>query len=122
VIPTQSDLDWIVGRITNSLDASAIYLFGSQAKGLAHPGSDIDLLIVGPSRLPPSHRRPAAAAALATFPAHFDLLFYTEDELADECRDPLSFAARNLTTARLLYERPRPPKAASNIISEPGME
>lgn len=106
MIPTQSDLDWIVDRITTLVDTTTIYLFGSRAKGSAHLGSDIDLFIVGPSRLPPWRRGTEVRAALTAFPAHFDLLFYTEAELANECRDPLSFAARILTSARILYQRP----------------
>jgi predicted nucleotidyltransferase len=111
MILAQSDLEWIVERVTTFFDATTIYLFGSHAKGMSQPGSDIDLLIVGPSRVPQSRRGREVAAALAAFPAHFDLLFYTEAELADARSDPLSFIATILAKARVLYQRPEPSRA-----------
>jgi predicted nucleotidyltransferase len=99
----QPDLAWVVERVRTVCDATAIYLFGSRARGASHPGSDIDLLIVGPSGLPRWHRGRAVAAALATFPERFDLLFYTEDELAEECADRHSFMASVMSSARPLY-------------------
>jgi uncharacterized protein len=107
VIP-QSDIDWIVGRVRTFFEATTIYLFGSHAKGTSLPGSDIDLLIVGPSRLPQSRRGREVAAALAAFPAHFDLLFYTEAELADARSDTLSFVSTIMANARVIYQRPEP--------------
>jgi predicted nucleotidyltransferase len=106
VTPSQGDLDWIAGRVRTFFDATEIYLFGSHAKGTGQTGSDIDLLIIGPSRLPRPRRGREVAAALAAFPAHFDLLFYTKAELAEARSDPCSFIATILTTARVLYQRP----------------
>ena len=48
----ERDLAWIVERVRSHYDATAIYLFGSHAKETPRPGSDIDLLIIGRSRLP----------------------------------------------------------------------
>lgn len=111
--PTERDLEWIATRVRSCFDATTIYLFGSQAKGTAHSSSDIDLLIVGPSRLPQLRRGREVAAALAAFPAKFDLLFYTEPELAEARRDRLSFISTILANARTLYERPgRAPSTA----------
>lgn len=100
---TDEDLTLIVGRVRASFDATAIYLFGSQAKGSAKSGSDIDLLVVGPSRLPQGRRGREVVVALATFPSHFDVLFYTEAELDEACADPHSFMSSVMVSARLLY-------------------
>ena len=105
MIPTERDLELIVRRVRSTFDATAIYLFGSHARGSGGSGSDIDLLIVGPSRQPQHRRGREVEAALRAFPASFDLLFYTEDELADARHDPLSFASTILINAKLLYER-----------------
>jgi predicted nucleotidyltransferase len=107
VIATEQDFQWIVDRVRARFDATTIYLFGSHAKGMPKPESDIDLLIVGPSRLPQSRRGREVAAALAAFPANFDLLFYTDSELAEACTDPLSFISTILLNAKILYQRPR---------------
>jgi predicted nucleotidyltransferase len=106
--PDQRDLSWIVHRVRSRCEASAIYLFGSYAKQGPHPESDIDLLIVAPSRLPRMRRGRDVAAALAVFPKRFDLLFYTEEELAEECTDPYSFISSVMSSARPLYARGEP--------------
>jgi predicted nucleotidyltransferase len=105
MIPDERDFAWIVARVRSCFDATAVYLFGSHAKASPRPGSDIDLLIVGPSRLPRSRRGREVAAALAAFPTRFDLLFYTEEELAEERSDPRSFVSTVMASARTLYER-----------------
>jgi predicted nucleotidyltransferase len=105
MIPDERDLAWIVGRVRSGFDATAVYLFGSHAKGTPRSGSDIDLLIIGPSRLPRVRRGREVAAALAAFPTRFDLLFYTEEELSEEREDPRSFISTVMASARILYER-----------------
>jgi predicted nucleotidyltransferase len=106
--PDDRDVAWIVESIRSRYATRAIYLFGSHAKQTPHTGSDIDLLIVGDTRLPRFSRGREVAAALKAFPAGFDLLFYTEAELAAEMVDPLSFMSRVMTTARRLYPHPDP--------------
>ncbi len=101
--PDGRDLAWIVQRVRGACDVSAIYLFGSHSRDGAHRGSDIDLLIVAPSRLPRARRGHHVAAALSSFPSQFDLLFYTEQELAEECGDPYSFMSSVVASARVLY-------------------
>ena len=60
MIPDEHDLRWITERVTSHYRVTAIYLFGSHAKGTGGRDSDIDLLIIGPSRL----RQSAAARRL----------------------------------------------------------
>jgi predicted nucleotidyltransferase len=114
MIPDEHDLRWITERVTSHYRATAIYLFGSHAKGTGRHDSDIDLLIIGPSRLPPERRGKEVAAALAAFPAGFDLLFHTEEELAEACADPYSFLASVLPKARTLY-RHQPAQPARQL-------
>ncbi len=103
MIASQADFKWIVQRILATHTAESIYLFGSYAKGTAHAGSDIDLLIVGRSSTPRPHRGRNTIGVLRSFPADFDLLFYTPEELEDELRDPNSFASQIMVSARSLY-------------------
>jgi len=113
MIPDEQDLRWITQRVTSHYHATAVYLFGSHAKGTGGHDSDIDLLIIGPSRLPPERRGRQVAAALAAFPARFDLLFHTEEELAEACADPYSCIASVLPRVRVLYGH-EPRKAAGH--------
>jgi predicted nucleotidyltransferase len=107
MIATERDITWMVERITAVASPDRIYLFGSQAKGTASPQSDVDLLIVGPSNEPPLRRDKQIVAAQWGFPARFDLLCFTPDEIAEEVRDPVSFVSASLESARLIYERRR---------------
>lgn len=108
--PDDRDLAWIVESIRSRFATTAIYLFGSHAKHTSHADSDIDLLIVGETRLPRFSRGREVTAALKAFPARFDLLFFTEAELAEEMVDPLSFTSRVMTTAQRLYPHPETAK------------
>jgi uncharacterized protein len=105
VIATPPDIELILERILAFSAPTVIYLFGSQANGEAHGTSDIDLLIVGPTTVPRRHRGKALQAALRSFPADFDLLFYTPEELAEELADPLSFASTVTANGRILYDK-----------------
>jgi predicted nucleotidyltransferase len=89
----------------HSYNPDQIYLFGSYAKGAAHEESDLDLLIVAPSALPRLHRGKVLRAMLRTFPYHFDLLFFTPQELEEELKDPYSFISCITASGRLVYRK-----------------
>jgi predicted nucleotidyltransferase len=99
---SEEDLQEIALRIVAQDDPERIYLFGSYAKGTAHAGSDVDLLIVEASPLPRLQRGKAVRAALGSFPCHFDLLFFTPRELADEMRNSYSFLSSVMAGVRLV--------------------
>jgi predicted nucleotidyltransferase len=103
MIADQEEIDRIVDRIVHCSQASAIYLFGSNAKGTASHNSDIDLLLVGPCRLPPPLRTKNLVAELRLFAAEFDLIFLTPEEFDEARRDPHSFVSLVMRTARQVY-------------------
>ena len=70
----------IVDRLVERFHPEKIILFGSYATGDADEGSDVDLLIVAETGLPPGERFAAASRALADFPAAFDVFLKTPDE------------------------------------------
>jgi predicted nucleotidyltransferase len=105
MILNEKDLHEIVRRIVALDDPERVYLFGSYAKGSAHEGSDVDLLIVAPSRLPRQHRGKAVKAALSALPCHFDLLYFTAQELADEMKDVYSFISLIMAHGQLVYRK-----------------
>jgi predicted nucleotidyltransferase len=74
-------LSTIKRRIVRRFDPTRIVLFGSQARGSAGPGSDIDLLVV--VERADSRRRLEAEiyAALAGIPVGTDIVVVTEDDL-----------------------------------------
>lgn len=105
MILNEKDIRRIVERIVALDNPEHIYLFGSYAKGNAHEGSDVDLLIVAPSTLPRLHRGKAVKAALSAFPCHFDLLFFTPQELADEMRHAYSFISSIMASGQMVYQK-----------------
>ena len=70
----------IIDRLVERFQPEKIILFGSHARGDADEGSDVDLLVVAETGLPPRERCPAASRALADFPAAFDVFLKTPEE------------------------------------------
>jgi uncharacterized protein len=106
---TEQDLEKMVQLIVQTVNPCQIILFGSQARGEAHYGSDIDLMIIEsePFQAPRSRRKEMARLwrALAAIPAAKDILLYSRDEV-EYWKDSLnSVVARALRDGRVLYER-----------------
>ena len=53
----------LLDRVVRHFDPDLVILFGSRARGDAHPDSDWDLLVVVPDDTPPERRTLAAACA-----------------------------------------------------------
>jgi predicted nucleotidyltransferase len=73
-------LNEIVNRLRDSFHPERIILFGSQAIGDANKDSDIDILVVADTVLPPDKRFPAASRALRGLPYAFDVIVKTPQE------------------------------------------
>lgn len=72
-------------RIVHHFQPVQIILFGSRARGKAHPQSDVDLLVVF---LELADKRKTAVDirwALANLPVAKDILVTTPEELANQC-------------------------------------
>ncbi len=73
-------LEEIVERIAGHFHPEKIILFGSYAHGEATEESDVDLLVVAQTDLPPRDRFPAVSRLLADFPVAFDVIVKTPEE------------------------------------------
>ena len=67
-------------QIGHQLPAERVILFGSYAQGQAAEDSDVDLLVVANTTLPPSQRYAAVRRLLADYPAAFDIVVKTPEE------------------------------------------
>ncbi len=103
VIPDDRLLDEMVRRIRRAGNPQRIVLFGSRARGDAHPGSDLDLLVIEETDLP-RHRRAIRylRALLGLFPAK-DVVVYTPAEVAEWASVPNAFVTTALREGRILY-------------------
>lgn len=94
-------LDRLVRRIRAELPATAIYLFGSFARGNIHEGSDMDLLIVGDFN-DRFHERSYRVLQLNSENLPIEPLCYTPQELERMQAEGNPFIAEALRTAKRL--------------------
>jgi len=77
-----SQIEELAQRIGREFHPERIVLFGSYAQGQATEDSDIDLLVVAETSLPPRERYGAVRRLVADFPASFDIIVKTPEEYA----------------------------------------
>lgn len=93
----------VAARRLAALGVDRVLLFGSWARGRASRRSDLDLLIVWPTDLPPLERIGRVLQTLRDAPLPVEPVVYTPEEFAD--RRDLPFLRAVLQEARVLYER-----------------
>ena len=69
-------------QIGREFDAERVILFGSYARGTVTDDSDVDLLVVADTNLPPRQRYTAVRRLVANAPASFDIIVKTPEEYA----------------------------------------
>jgi predicted nucleotidyltransferase len=84
--------------------ACAAYLFGSHARGTADAGSDIDIIIIAPSRRPPVERFRDYLSAILEAGGRVDLFVYTEEEFERMKAEERPFLVTALDGAKLIHE------------------
>lgn len=92
-----------VARLKEAFSLEGVYLFGSWARGTADRRSDLDLLVVARTDLPPLERIGRVLELLQDSPWPVEALVLTPEELRE--RQDLPFLRRVLKEARPLYER-----------------
>ena len=94
----------VVRRLLTVGSPSKIILFGSHARGDAHPQSDLDLLVIEESNRPAYQRSLPYARALAdVYPAK-DVVVWTPGEVADWANVANFFVTTAVREGRVLYE------------------
>ena len=102
---TMDQMEELGRRIGREFDAERVVLFGSHAQGTATDDSDVDLLVVAQTSLPPRKRYGAVRRLVADFPAAFDIVVKTPEEYARSrsvVNTVVYFAEKS---GRILYER-----------------
>ena len=101
----QTAIQKMVIRIVRRFKPDKIVLFGSHARGTAGPDSDVDLLVIAPSELPPWRRTPPLYRLLAGAGLPKDLLWYTPEEVAEWQGVRSHFLTRALREGQVVYEK-----------------
>ena len=97
----------IVRRLVQAVDPDRIVLFGSRARGDHRPDSDVDLLLVKPSVLPPHRRVIPAYEAMSGLLVPTEILWRTAEEIREWSQVSNHFTTRALREGRVLYEKQR---------------
>jgi len=95
----------IVERVLAAGRPERVILFGSRARGGAHPGSDYDLLIIQRSDKPRHLRSGVYYRSLATLPTEVDVMVYTPEEVEEWQNVPQAFVTTAIREGISLYER-----------------
>ena len=95
----------ITSRIVNKVNPDRIILFGSYAIGTQKEDSDIDLLIIQDTDLPPQKRGFDIRMSLIGLMMPFDILIYTKSEFEQEKENRFSFLTSAIKNSKVLYER-----------------
>lgn len=95
----------VVQRIVDEIQPDKIILFGSYAYGVPTPDSDVDLLVIWNTPLPPLPRYLAVSQLLNPRPFPVDLLVRTSQEIENALDRGDFFVQEIITQGRILYER-----------------
>ena len=102
---TDQAIQAMVERLVDHFDPDQIILFGSQARGTAMPGSDVDLLVIMPVTGSKREKRVEMRVALHDITVPKDILLATPEEVLRD-KDLVGTIIRPaLLEGRVLYAR-----------------
>lgn len=96
-----------VAALRELYDPQEIWLFGSAAKDMARPQSDIDVLVVMESDATRHARGHEFREAFLDEVPRFDVIYFTAAELKHQLANPNSFASSVMKAAIRVYPPPR---------------
>lgn len=102
---SMSRMEELGRRIGREFHADRVVLFGSYARGLATDDSDVDLLVVAETSLPPQERYGAVRRIVADYPAAFDIIVKTPAEYTRSRWVVNSVVYLAEESGRVIYER-----------------
>jgi len=105
-MPSDNQLEIIVKRIVEFYSPEKIILFGSMADGTASLESDIDLLLVKKTDVPPVERAAGIRKSLKDILLPLDILVFTPDEIAKDVNRKFSFIYQVMKSGKVVYARP----------------
>ena len=102
----QPPIEFIIKRIVEAFHPRRIVMFGSRARGEAHPDSDLDLMVEMESDLSPPRRAMAIDALFGLRGWSMDVLVYTPSEVEQQRRYRNSLLRIIEAEGKVLYEQP----------------
>ncbi|MBI4646741.1 MAG: nucleotidyltransferase domain-containing protein [Bacteroidia bacterium] len=102
---SQTQINEVVKKIVNNYKPEKIYIFGSYAIGTATENSDLDLIIIKNTDLPPHKRIYNVRMLLLDTIFPLDILVYTPEEIYKEGENKFSFIHNIFKIAKVIYEK-----------------
>ena len=102
---TESEINELVRCIVVHLQPVKVILFGSYAKGVATPKSDLDLLVVRETELPPESRWNEVVSILPRTRVGIDVHVYTPEEMDAYGSEPYSFIYCVQRWGRVMFQQ-----------------
>jgi len=96
-------IEEVVRRVVQVADPASVILFGSRARGDAHPDSDFDLLVVRESDQPRHERSAPIYTALADMPVEVEVMVYTPAEIEEWQQVSQAFVTTAIREGKVLY-------------------
>ena len=93
----------VAKRIGDTVNADAVILFGSYARGNADENSDVDFLVIAESDLPRFKRSRQLHKLFKPYPFGMDILVYTPAEIEKNRKCDLSFVSTILQEGKTVY-------------------
>ena len=103
---SEAMISTMVDRIVGRFGPSRVVLFGSQARGTAREGSDVDLLVVMGNGADKRRTAVEIRRSLGDLPVSKDIVVATPDEIARRGNVVGSVLHAALREGRVVYERP----------------
>ena len=103
---SEAIISTMVDRIVGRFGPSRVVLFGSQARGTAREGSDVDLLVVMGNGADKRRTAVEIRRSLGDLPVSKDIVVATPDEIARRGHVVGSVLHAALREGRVVYERP----------------
>lgn len=102
---TEKELNNVISRVVNEVKPEKIILFGSYAYGQPNRESDLDLLVVCETDLPPRKRALAIRRCFWKTGIPVDVIVHTPDEYERLKNDSNSFVGEIHRKGKVLYGR-----------------
>ncbi len=99
-------IEFITRRIADAMRPRRIMMFGSRARGLAGPDSDLDLMVEMETDLSPPRRAMAIDALFGLRGWTMDVVVYTPSEVREQRRYRNSLLRVIEAEGKVLYEQP----------------
>jgi len=102
---SDTQIEQVAVQLGDAANASQVILFGSYARGEATDRSDVDLMVVADTDLPPHKRAVALYKQFRPYPFGMDIVVYTPQEVQEQKKSDLTFVSTVLREGRTFYER-----------------